>query len=347
MILPRPRLIDPASVPALRWGVVGAGRIAGLFVQAATRHTTQRIVAVAARDSSRSQAFAAMYGIATVHPSVDALLADAGIDVVYIATPHSAHHDLALAAIAAGKHVLIEKPIAVSSVQAAQIAAAAAAVGVLVMEAMWTRYLPQHDVLRQLVADGALGEVSEVRADFGAAAPYDPAGRLWNPDLAGGALLDLGVYPIAFASGILGTPSRVLASGTKTAAGVDLRSAAILTSPIGADAYVSSSIVSDQPTRATVIGATARVELARPWYAPTKLRLVSRGDGRSTTEVWTDDTFGDSYAGLSYEATALAAYVGQGRLESPVHTLAETTAVLATIESIHAQLTVVDWPPSA
>lgn len=142
LTLPTPRVIAPRSVPALRWGVVGTG-IAGRFVEALHAHTTQRAVAVAARDAVRTRAFADEHGIATVHPGASALIADPEVDVVYIATPHPLHHDLALEAIAAGKHVLIEKPIAMSVFEAQAMTAAGRAAGVLVMEAMWTRYLPQ------------------------------------------------------------------------------------------------------------------------------------------------------------------------------------------------------------
>lgn len=338
MSLPEPRPLFTTAVPSLRWGVVGTGSIAGRFVQALRLHSSQQVVAVAARDVERSALFAARHGIPGCPATPAELVDDPDVDVVYIATPHSSHRDLALLAIGRGKHVLIEKPIAASAAEAAEIAAAAGRAGVLAMEAMWTRYLPQFDLLRQLLADGGLGDVHQVSADFGFAVPYDPAGRLWNPDLAGGALLDAGVYPISFASAVLGTPDRVLASGQRLANGVDLRSSALLTSASGADATVACSIVSELPTTATIVGSKARVELGRPFYAPTAVTFTTRRNGRPTTETWTDDTFTDSYAALSYEAIALAGYVGEGRLESPLHPLAEVVSVLATIEQIKAQL---------
>lgn len=344
MFLPDPRPLFADSVPSLGWGIVGAGSIAGRFVQALRFHTDQRVVAVAARHTDRSEAFATRHGIPRCPATPAALVDDPDVDVVYIATPHTSHRDLALLAIDAGKHVLVEKPIAASSAEAAEIAAAATDAEVLVMEAMWTRYLPQFDILRQLLADGSLGDVHQVNADFGFAVPYDPAGRLWNPDLAGGALLDVGVYPISLASAVLGTPDRVLASGLRLANGVDLRSSAILTSATGADAYVACSIISELPTTATVVGSRARVEFDQPFYAPTTITFTTRRHGRPATQTWTDDTFTDGYSALSYQATALAGYVGQGRLESPLHPLAETVSVLATIEEIRSQLSECDAP---
>ncbi len=344
MFLPDPRPLFTDPVPSLRWGIVGTGSIAGRFVQALRLHTTQQVVAVAARNTDRSELFATRHGIPRRPATPADLVDDPDIDVVYIATPHSSHRDLALLAIGGGKHVLVEKPLAASSAEAAEIATAAADAGVLVMEAMWTRYLPQFDILRQLLADGALGDVHQVNADFGSAVSYDPTGRLWNPDLAGGALLDIGVYPISLASALLGTPVRVLASGLRLANGVDLRSSAILTSVSGADANVACSIISELPTTATIVGSRARVEFSRPFYAPTDVTFFTRRHGRPTSQTWTDDTFTDRYGALSYEATALAGYVGQGRIESPLHPLAETVSVLTTIEEIRTQLSECEAP---
>ena len=164
------------------------------------------------------------------------MIEDPAVDVVYVATPHPLHHDLALQAIAAGKHVLIEKPIAMSASEARAITNAGRAAGVLVMEAMWTRYLPQADIIRQVLADGVLGEVLLARADFGFVMPFDPAHRLWNPELGGGALLDAGVYPISFVSSVVGAPTSVIAVGAQTPTGVDERADLLLTTATGATA---------------------------------------------------------------------------------------------------------------
>jgi predicted dehydrogenase len=340
--LPAPRLTDPHSVPALHWGVIGTGWIAGKFVEALHRQTPQRVVAVAARDAGRTRAFADAHGIDRTATDPAALLSGAGIDAVYIATPHSEHVALALQAIAAGRHVLVEKPFATSAAEAQQVADAARAAGVLAMEAMWTRYLPQADILRRLIADGALGEIHQVVADFGSVSPYDPDGRMWNPALAGGALLDLGVYPISFASSILGTPDRVQANGLITPDGIDLRSTALLGYESGADAVVTTSMISRTAERAEVIGSAARVDVLPSFFAPTGLRMTTHVDGRSAVEEWIDDTFTDRYDALGYQATALAQYVGEGRRESPLHPLDEVVSVLRIVDEIRARLTVVD-----
>jgi predicted dehydrogenase len=341
MTLPQPQIIDAAAVPVLRWGVVGAGRIVGAFVGAAQRHSTQQIRAISARDPQRTAAAAAQLGIPVVHPTLDALLADPQIDAVYIGTPHTSHAEIAIAALAAGKHVLVEKPLATTAADARRVAGAARAAGRLAMEAMWTRYLPQSDILRRLLADGAVGEVHTVIADFGFVAGYDSAGRLWDPALGGGALLDAGVYPISFASSVLGPIDRVDAVGTLAPTGVDARASLLLGAAggaVGAVGQVATSIVSSLPVRATVVGSAGRIDLPAPFFTPTGVTLTLGSIGGETTETWRDERFTDAYDALSDEATAFACYVGEGRIESPVHTLDETVAVLAIIEQARDRL---------
>ena len=335
--LPRPRLIDPASVPALRWGAVGTG-IVRSFTRALHTHTPQRIRAVAARDVERTAAFASEFGIERVHVSTDALVSDPDIDVVYVATPHSSHKDIALQAIAAGKHVLVEKPFAMSAAEGAEISAASRAAGVLAMEAMWTRYLPQSDIIRQLLAAGAIGEVDLVMADFGFVSQYDPKRRMWDPSVGGGALLDAGVYPLSFVSSIIGPPATITASGAMTSTGVDARAAVHLTTASGANALVATSMISATPARGTIVGSDGQLDIPSPFIAPTGVRLIRGAFDSVTALEWTDDTFEVLRDGLCYQATALASYVGEGRTESPLHGLDETVSVLGTIDEARRQV---------
>lgn len=334
--LPTPRVIDPASVPALRWGVIGTG-IAGSFVGALHSHTPQKAVAVAARDAARTRAFAEHLGIEAVFANPAALIASPQVDVVYIATPHPWHHELALAAIAAGKHVLVEKPIGMSAAEADAITRAGRAAGVLVMEAMWTRYLPQADIVRQVLADGLLGAVHLARADFGSSVPFRPEHRIWNAELGGGALLDLGIYPISFVSSVLGAPLSVTARGAMTATGVDARADLLLATPSGAVGVASTSIVTSMPVTAEILGAAGRLQVLSPFFAPSGITLTVGSIGSEESVTWKDETL-TMYDGLSCEATAFAAYVGEGRVESPVHTHAETVSVMAIIDEARRQV---------
>jgi predicted dehydrogenase len=340
--LPEPDLFLPnTGEPALRWGLIGPGWIAGEFVQAAHDHTAQRFTAVASRSAGRAAAFASRYGIEHVLDSSDALVDHPEVDVVYIATPQSQHLELGLLAIAAGKHVLIEKPIALSAAEAQQLVDAAAAAGVLAMEAMWSRYLPQTSVVRQLLADGALGEVQAVHADHGQAIPADPQHRLYRPELGGGALLDLGIYPVQFDSMALGAPTAVTAVGGMTDTGVDAYSTLVLEHGTGLQSTVTTTMLTNTPTRASISGSAARIEFGSFFYTPSSFRVLANDPNapdQGLDLAYSDDSGLRLFQALSWEATALARFVGEGRSESPLHTLAETVSILDTIDQAKAQL---------
>ena len=254
------------DAPPLRWGVLAPGRIAGSFVDALSRHTRQQVVAAGSRSLDRARAFADRFGIERAYSSYEQLVGDPDIDAVYVASPHSEHAAQALLAISAGKPVLVEKAFARNASEARQVVGAARAAGVLAMEAMWTRYLPQSDVIAQLLADGVLGEVVTVLADHGQSFDFDPNGRLFNPALAGGALLDLGVYPISFASFVLGNPDEIVATGTRTATGVDAQVGVVLSTG-AAQACINTTLLARTPTTASISGSAARLEISGPFYA--------------------------------------------------------------------------------
>jgi len=336
--LPEAHLYRPGTgEPSLRWGIVGPGWIAGAFAGALEAHTDQRVVAVSSRSPERGAAFAAEHGLEHVFGSAEQLAASPEVDVVYIATPPSDHLAGGLAAIAAGKHVLIEKPFTVSAAEARTLAEAARAAGVLAMEAMWARYLPQTSVLRQLLDDGVLGEVHTVLADHGQAIAFDAGHRLYRADQGGGALLDLGIYPVQLSSFVLGAPSRIVATGGMTETGVDAYSSVVLGHPGGGQSNLFSSLLGRTPMAATIAGSAGSVFFASGFYTPTSFTVRGAGHDDPVLE-WNDPSGLTLFEGLSWEATALAQFVGEGRLESPVHTLAETQSILATIDEARAQL---------
>ncbi|MGI5423839.1 Gfo/Idh/MocA family protein [Streptomyces sp. CA-179760] len=337
--LPEPDLYLPGTgEPSLRWGIVGPGWIADEFAKAVRNHTAQRIVAVASRSLDRAASFATTHGIDLALGSTEQLLARPDVDVVYVATPQSSHLSIGLAAIAAGKHVLIEKPITVSADEAQTLADAARAAGVLVMEAMWSRYLPQTSVIRRLLADGVLGEIRVVLADHGQAIPADPQHRLHRPELGGGALLDLGIYPVQFASMVLGTPTRVTAVGGMTKTGVDAYSTLVLSHARDAQSTLYTSILTRTPIAAVIAGSEATLSIDSVFFNPTSFTLSSLGDPSSPVLTWSDPTDLRAFDGLSWEATALARFVGEGRTESPVHMLDENVSILATIDEARGQI---------
>ncbi|MEO6944947.1 MAG: Gfo/Idh/MocA family oxidoreductase [Lacisediminihabitans sp.] len=332
--LPAPHITPLRGGPVLRWGVLAPGEIAGDFVTTLHANTNQRVHAVASRSSERAANFAATHGIPRNYDSYDQLVADPDIDVVYVAAPHSEHRALALLAIAAGKHVLIEKPIAVNAQEAREIAAAAASAGVFVMEAMWSRYLPQADVIASLLNDGALGDVRLVTVDLGWKFAFDPASRAFDPALGGGAMLDAGVYSLWFSQFVLGAPQSMLATGSLAETGVDAQSAVAITSASGAQAAITTSFLVDTPGLAAIYGTDARVEFDSGFVFPASFRLVTKG----AELAWRDDSGLTGRAGLAWEAVALAQYVADGRTQSPVHSLEQSISLMQTIDEVRRQL---------
>lgn len=333
LAFPASRVPDPAAAPPARWGVIGPGRIAGLFAGALARHTRQRVVAVGSRSQARAEAFASAHGIERAYGSYAALVGDPGVDAVYIASPHSEHAAHALLAIGAGKAVLVEKAFTRNAAEAEAVVSAARAAGVLVVEALWTRFLPQTDVIRRLLKDGVLGEVLTVLADFGVPFAPDPAHRLHDPGQAGGALLDLGVYAVSFASLVLGAPERVVAAGVTTATGVD-EQVVIALAAGRAHATITTTLAVRTPQRATICGTAARLELGEHFYKPTDLTLIA-ADG--TRSVRPRDPITGSDA-LCHEAAHLADLLRAGAKESPLLPLDETLAVMRTLDEIRRQI---------
>ncbi len=260
---------------ALRWGILATGHIARSFVRDLI-DSGFAVTAVGSRAPAAAEAFAAEFGIPNPHGSYEKLVADPEVDVIYVATPHPHHVDAALLAIDAGKHVLIEKPLTLNRADAQRIADRAAERGVMAMEAMWTRFLPHMVHLRSLLASGAIGEVRTVMADHTQSLPTDPAHRLQNPDLGGGALLDLGVYPVSFAVDVLGLPTGIVAHASMTPTGVDRQTAMIFSYDDGRQAVLHCALDTAGSNRAVVLGTTGAIELDRVWYTPTALTRYDR-----------------------------------------------------------------------
>ena len=328
------RTEDPRTAPPIRWGILGAGGIAAVFASAVNAHTRAQLVAVGSRNRDRAERFATAHGIPTVHTGYRGLVEDERVDAVYVATPHSEHLEHALLAIAAGKHVLVEKAFTRNAGEAEQVFAAAREAGVFVMEAMWTRFLPHVDALHQVVDAGEIGEIINVSADHGQYFAFDPKSRLFDPNLAGGALLDLGVYPVSFAHDFLGVPDSIQAVGQLTETGVDGQISIVMTYGERTQATLMTTLWAKSPTTAEITGTEGRISVAGNFYGPSSFR-VQRLDGR----VWTFDK--PSEKGLQYEAAEVARRVAAGDVESPRMTWENTLEVMRTMDTIRAQVGVV------
>lgn len=332
--LPAARTPNAMDAPSLRWGVIGPGWIAERFIGSLRGHTRQQVVAIGSRDLARSTAFAAKHGIERAHGSYEALVADPDVDVVYIATPHNAHYPCALLSLGAGKHTLVEKPIALNAGQAAELAGVAAAKGVFLMEALWTMFLPKFDVIRQLLETGALGEIHTVIADHGE--HFTDEHRILRHDLAGGPLLDLGTYPISFVTWILGAPATVLASGQPHPAGVNGQVSAILADGDGNQGVIHTTVFSNTPTTAVVAGTAATLTIPGPYYQPGEMTLTS-----VTGEVLTYSEPQIAHDGLYFEAAEVARCIAAGAGESTLRPLADSVETLRVVDEIRRQLGIV------
>ena len=322
---------DPRSAPAIRWGIIGVGWMADQFANAVNAHTESTIHAVSSRTLEKAQAFAASHRVAKAYGSVADLVADPDVDVIHVASPHSDHLANALEAIAAGKNVLVEKPICRNSSEARTLVDAARAANVFVMEAMWTRFLPHMVELRRAIADGEIGEVISLQADHGQAFAYDPTNRWFNPNLTGGALLDLGIYPVAFAHDVLGAPAHIAAAGQMTDTGVDGQVSMVLGYGAKTQATLQTTLWSQTPTLASVSGTEGRIEVAGPFYRESSFRVFRPEGVRDVPYIGVEN-------GYAYEAAEVARRVTAGEKQSPAMTPEMSLEVMASLDEVRRQI---------
>ncbi|KUP96881.1 Gfo/Idh/MocA family protein [Thermobifida cellulosilytica] len=324
----------------LRWGVLGTGGIATAFLEGLSVVGGARVTAVGSRSEESAARFADTWAVPNRHVGAEALAADPEVDVVYVATPHPAHHAGTLACLAAGKHVLCEKPLAMNVREVTEMVEAARRSGCFLMEAMWTRFAPASRRISHLVADGAIGELRLLTANFGNAVPYDPASRLWAPELGGGALLDLGVYPVALASHFLGDLTVVGASGRLAPNGaVDAQTTVLVENGEGVSGLLACSLDAPLPNRAVLIGTRGRIELER-WWCPTD--FVLHRDGRDPEAY----AFPHRANGYEHEAEEVARCVAAGLQESPLMPWEESLRVMRVMDEVRERLGVV-YPADA
>ncbi|MDQ2695121.1 MAG: Gfo/Idh/MocA family oxidoreductase [Pseudomonadota bacterium] len=329
------RLPDSRDAPVLNWGIMGPGWIAERFTASLQRYTTQNVAAVGSRDRARAQAMAGRFGIKTAHGSYRDLVNDDGIDIIYVSTPHPAHHEGALMALEAGRHVLVEKPLAINAAQARDIARAARAKGRFCMEALWTFFLPKFEVLERIIAGGWIGEVYAVIADHGEF--FTPDHRIMRADLAGGPLLDLGTYPAALATRLLGPSQRLSAYGQAAPSGVNGQLAVAAEHRGGSQSLIHTTIFSNTPSMATIAGSRGTVVLDTPAYQPGGFTLWLHDGTRARYE---EPAIGHE-GGLHFQAAAIARSIAAGETESPRRPLADSIATLEMMDAIRAQTGIV------
>jgi len=315
----------------LRWGLIGTGWIADSFAADLACTESGRVVAVGSRRIETANRFADRFDIPNRHASYEALVADPDVDVAYVATPHPMHHSGTLLALRAGKPVLVEKPFTMNAAEARELVAVARTERLFCMEAMWTRFLPHVARIRRLIAEGALGEIVSVSADHGQWFAPDPNFRLFAPELGGGALLDLGVYPVSFASMLLGAPETIVALVDPAFTGVDGQTSMLLGYASGAQAVLTCTSLAKSPTRAAIVGTEARIEIDGDFYTPSPVTLITRAGERT---VYDEPYQG---RGMWYQADEVARCLREGLLESPLMPLDESVSIMQTMDAVLAQ----------
>lgn len=316
----------------VRWGILGTGRISRAFANALKDVPGAVLAAVGSRSHDKAAAFAREFGALASFGSCELLARAEGIDLVYIGTPHPEHAANALMALRAGKGVLCEKPFTMNLVEAEQVVTLARSKRLFLMEAMWTRFLPAYLEVKRILASGEIGTPLQVVADFGFPASFGPEHRVFNPDLGGGALLDLGIYPLSVAAGLLGPVLEVRAQARMGPTGVDVQTGFTLRHESGALSVCNCSLLARTPAELTVSGERGQVRMNTMFHRATSV-TVKLDDG-------SERTIATPYLGNGYVHEAIEAQRcwREGLLESPSMTQGETLALIGVMDEIRRQI---------
>ncbi len=322
---------------SLRWGILATGGIAHSFVRDLKLHGFT-VQAVGSRSLESATRFAGEFDIPTAHGSYEALAADPEVDVIYVASPHPMHAAHASLALSGGKHVLVEKAFTVNAREAQAVVDLAAERGLVVLEAMWTRFLPHMARIREIVASGTLGEVRSVIADHTQDLPDDPEHRINALALGGGALLDLGIYPISFTHDIFGIPETIQATATFKKTGADAQVATTFGYSGGRIAQTFSASDTAGRNISTIHGTDARIEIEGVWYCPTSFSVIASDNGDGEGGVLERYESAVEGRGMHYQAAELERVVAAGETGSPVLTPADSVAIMGILDTIRDQI---------
>jgi predicted dehydrogenase len=313
-----------------RWGIMGTGNIASQFARGLKPLSECELVAVGSRSKAKAEAFSQQFDVPRAHGSYESLVSDPDVDAIYISTPHPYHCDNTLLCLNEGKAVLCEKPFAINVLEAERMISAAKQNSCFLMEAMWTRFFPAIEKMRELIAEGAIGEVRLVKADFCFASPFDPQSRVFKLELAGGSLMDVGVYPIALASMVFDQePKEAISMVNLGSTGVDEQASIMLGYESGSQAVLTCGIRLAAPLDAYIIGTKGLIHLPE-FSHPTSLTLETPDQ----QETLSFDLLGNGYG---YEALEVHRQLQQGRLESDRWPLEQSRRIMHLLDSLRAQ----------
>ncbi len=314
----------------IRWGILSTGKISQAFAAALQETEGAALVAVGSRTQESADQFGDAFNVPRRHSTYERLAADPNVDVIYIGTPHSFHHQNTLLCLNQGKAVLCEKAFAMTAAEAAEMIAVARRKHLFLMEAMWTRYLPIFVRLRQLLAEKAIGELQYLAADFGFHAPYDPKHRLFAPDLGGGALLDVGIYPLSLASMLFGKPDEIYTTTRLGKTGVDEQTGIMLSYSGGRMANLFASTRLRTPTEAMIAGDKGFIRIHSRFHQSEAMTLYRDGEEAQFIAAPHDGS------GYRFEAAEVVRCLREGLLESPLMPLDETLELMRTMDAIQA-----------
>ena len=316
----------------IRWGILGTGKIAHAFATALRQVPSAKLIAVASRSGEGAAKFGAEFDLPICHDSYQALANDAQVDVIYIATPHTMHAENALMCLNAGKHVLCEKPFTMNHREAAEVVHLARSKHLFLMEAVWTRFLPAIIEARRVIDSGEIGVPRQIHADFGFVANGGPEHRLLNAQLGGGALLDIGIYPLTMASYFLGPVEAVQAMAEMTDTGVDAQTAFVLRHRGGALSSSMCTIRATTPTEMSIAGDLGYLRLHRRFHEASSFTVTLDNGATRTVEC---PFIGNGYA---HEAIEVMRCLRAGLIESPIMPHAETLRQMATLDTIREKI---------
>lgn len=316
----------------LRWGILSTGSIARTFAKALADVPEAELVAVGSRNQASADAFAKEFDVPRAHARYEALAQDENVDVIYIGTPHVFHKENTLMCLEAGKHVLCEKPLALNRAEVAEMIEKAEDKKLFLMEALWTRFLPHMLRLRELIAEGVLGDVRMLHANFGFSVEVDKDSRLFDPKLGGGSLLDVGIYPLMLAQWLFGSPEEVVSFACLGETGVDEEAAFMLRHTEGRVSLLSSAIRLELPSDATLSGTKARVHISE-WWRPSSLKLTYHDEDKTTEAL----DIPCPLNGYAYEAIEVGRCIRAGRLESKMASHQDSLAIHATLDELRKQ----------
>ena len=315
----------------IRWGIIGTGNIARKFAEGLGTLPDSQLIAVGSRARDTADSFGDLFHVKDRFDSYEELANDPDVDVVYVSTPNNLHKENTLMCLRAGKSVLCEKPFAINAQETAEMISLARQRGLFLMEAMWTRFLPAIVKLREILDQKTIGEVRMLFADFGFRSEMNPKSRIFDPSLGGGALLDVGIYPLSLASMIFGTPSRITGMAHIGETGVDEQSAVILGYNKGELALIAAAARTHTPQVAHLLGTGGRVIVDPPFWRPQTLTLSVDGRTEETKQIPFEGN------GYSYEAAEVNRCLRERRTESDTMPLDETLSIMETMDAIRSQ----------